>query len=396
MAEKNSNSDEISLIDLVATLWRQKWLIIVITVLAAVFSVVYALMQPNLYTATSTVLPISSSSSSLLSQYSGLASLAGINLPGTNSSDPTVKIQAILDSRELAVKVINTLDLIPKFIEEPEKLKKMSPLATAVTIFQGSVFSISVDAKTSLIKVSAKTKSAELSAQIANTAIDLLQQDLANRVLTSSGKSIVVLEQQVADQEKKVRELQNKMADYQKKNRLVAPDTQSQQGLDLYRSLIQQKITLEIQISSLQNALSADNPKITQAQAQLDAIQAQIDNYEKTGAGVGPSLSETPKALMEYANLQAELELATKIYGGLLSSLENLRLQDANDQVFIEVIDSAVPPEKKSDPSRAMICVVGTMAGGFLALFLTFLREALRKVIANPEVRAKFAKKKKM
>ena len=51
---------------------------------------------------------------------------------------------------------------------------------------------------------------------------------------------------------------------------------------------------------------------------------------------------------MEYANLTAELELTTKIYGGLLSSLENLRLQEASEKLFVEVIDSAVAPEKRA------------------------------------------------
>lgn len=394
MAEKREDSNEISLIDLAATIWRRKWLIIVITILAAALSVVYALRQQNMYTATSTVLPISGSSSSLLSQYASLASLAGVNLPTSGSSSSTTKIQAILESRELAEKVIDTLNLVPELIKKPEKIKTGSPQAAALEIYQKAVFSVSVDVKTSLIKVSAKTKSAELSSRIANTAIDLLQEDLAGRVLTSSGKNIVLLEQQVADQEKRVRDLQNKMMDYQKKSRLVAPTTQSQQGLGMYSSLIQQKMALEVQISSLESALSSDNPKITQAQAQLAAIQKQIDNYEKTGGGVGPSLNETPKVLMEYANLQAELELATKIYGQLLTSLESMRLQDATEKVFIEVIDPAVPPDRKSEPSRSKICVVGTMAGGFLSLLLVFLWEALQKLRADPEVRAKFAKKR--
>ncbi len=309
MADQNSSvAESITLVDLAATIWRQKWLVIIITAAAAVLSVLYSLSKPNIYTATSTLLPISGSTSAL-SQYAGLAAMAGVSLPGASSADPTVKIQAILNSRELATKVINELDLIPKLIKEPEKLKTISPLSAALQTFQKNVFSVSVDTKTSVIKVSAKTKDPELSARIVNTAIDLLQQDLANRVLTASGKNIVVLEQQAAEQEKKVRELQNKMADYQKKNKLIAPQTQSQQGLDLYRSLIQQKITLEIQISSLENALSADNPKISQAKAQLAAIQKQIENFEKTGGGVGPAMTETPKALFEYANMQAQLEL---------------------------------------------------------------------------------------
>jgi len=394
VADQNSSvAESITLVDLAATIWRQKWLVIIITGAAAVLSVLYSLSKPNIYTATSTLLPISGSTSAL-SQYAGLAAMAGVSLPGASSADPTVKIQAILNSRELATKVINELDLIPKLIKEPEKLKTISPLSAALQTFQKNVFSVSVDTKTSVIKVSAKTKDPELSARIVNTAIDLLQQDLANRVLTASGKNIVVLEQQAAEQEKKVRELQNKMADYQKKNKLIAPQTQSQQGLDLYRSLIQQKITLEIQISSLENALSADNPKISQAKAQLAAIQKQIDNFEKTGGGVGPAMTETPKALFEYANMQAQLELATKIYGSLLTSVENLRLQDATEKVFVEVIDPAVPPELKSEPARATMCIVGTLAGGFASLLLAFARQALQKLIADPEVRAKFAKKR--
>ncbi|PKL06064.1 MAG: hypothetical protein CVV53_06215, partial [Spirochaetae bacterium HGW-Spirochaetae-9] len=99
--------------------------------------------------------------------------------------------------------------------------------------------------------------------------------------------------------------------------------------------------------------------------------------------------------LMEFANISAELELATKIYGSLLSSLESMKLQDASEKVFVEVIDRAIPPEKKSEPSRSMICLVGTMAGGFLSVLLAFMLEAFGKLIADPEVRAKFSASKK-
>lgn len=390
--ETNEQNDEISLIDLAATLWRQKWLIVIVTAVSAVLAVGYALMQPNKYTATSTVLPISGTSSSMLAQYAGLASLAGVSLPTGSSSNPTVKIQAIMTSRSFAEKLIKKLDLTAKLIEKPEKLKDQDPLKVAIKILQDTL-SVSVDTKTSLIKVSAKTKNGVLSQDIVNAAIDLLQEDLKNRALSASGKNIIILEQQVSEQEKKVRELQNKITDYQRKNKLVSPQAQSQQGLELYKTLIQQKIMLEIEISRLENALSADNPKLTSARAQLDGIKKQISDFEKTGSGVTLPLSETPKAIMDFANLSAELEFATKIYGGLLSSLETMRIQDASEKLFIEVIDYAVAPDKKSEPSRSMICVVGTMAGGFLAILLAFIREALQKLLADPEVRKKFAAK---
>ena len=387
--------DEISLVDLAATLWRRKVLIVGVTCLAAVFSVIYALAQPNMYTAGSSLLPIAgSSTTSLMAQYAGLASLAGVSLPGASSANPTVKIEAILKSRTFAERLVSDLDLVSKLIEKPEKIKG-DPVTAAVESLREGILSVSVDAKTSLIKVSAKTKDPVLSRDIANSAVNLIQEDLKQRVLSSSGKNILLLEQQVFEQEKKVRAAQDKMTAYQRKNRLISPQAQSSGGLQLYQGLIQQKIMLEIEISRLQSALSDENPKLVSARAQLDAIKKQISDYEKTGSGTGPSMNEAPAALMEFANLTAELELATKIYGGLLSSLESLRFQDASEKLFVEVIDTAVAPEKKSEPSRAMICVVGTMAGGFLSVLLAFVLDAMKKLVSDPEVRAKFSSQKK-
>lgn len=384
--------DEISLIDLAAALWRRKWLIVAITAAAALGSVFYALSQPNIYSATSTMLPISGSSSSMLAQYAGLASLAGVSLPGASASDPTVKLQAILNSRGFAEKLIEKMDLVPILVKHPEKIKVGTPLGAAIMVFQKETFSVSVDAKTSLIKVSAKTRDPALSRDIANGAVALIQEDLKARTLSSSGKNIVLLQQQVDEQEKKVRAAQDRMMAYQRRNKLVSPQAQSSGGLQLYQGLIQQKIAAELQISQLEGALASDNPKLTAAKSQLDAIKKQIEDYEKTGGGVGPSVSQAPAALMEFANLTAELELATKIYGGLLTSLENMKLQDASEKLFVEVIDVAAAPERKSEPSRAMICAVGTMAGAFLAVLLVFVLDALGKLVADPEVRAKFSK----
>jgi hypothetical protein len=43
-----------------------------------------------------------------------------------------------------------------------------------------------------------------------------------------------------------------------------------------------------------------------------------------------------------------------------------------------------------------MICVVGTMAGGFLSVLLAFVLDAMKKLVSDPEVRVKFASQKKL
>lgn len=389
------DDDEISLVDLAATLWRRKWLIVAVTLLAGTASVVYALLQPNMFTATATILPISgSSTSSLASQYAGLAAMAGVSIPGGSTSNPAIKIEAILKSRSFAENLIGKLSLVPVLVDHPEKNMAGTPLRAAVESLSKK-FSVSTDTKTNVMRISVTSRDPTLSSRIVNGALDMIQDDLKARVLSSSGKNIVLLEEQTSDQEKKVKAAQAKLATYQKKNKLISPQTQSANGLQLYQVLIQQKISLEIEISRLESALSEDNPKVVAARTQLNAIKAQLTDFEKTGGGVGPSMSETPAALMEFANISAELELATRIYGSLLSSLESMKLQDATEKVFVEVIDRAIPPERKSEPSRVMICMVGTLAGGFLSVLLAFVLDAFGKLVADPNVRAKFFVSKK-
>ena len=78
--------DEIDLKELFVVLWSGKWLISAVTGVAAAASVVIALMLPNIYTANALLAPAEQSGggmSALMQQYGGLASLAGVSLPGS-------------------------------------------------------------------------------------------------------------------------------------------------------------------------------------------------------------------------------------------------------------------------------------------------------------------------
>jgi uncharacterized protein involved in exopolysaccharide biosynthesis len=389
--KSEADDDGISLISLAATLWKRKWLILIVTAAAAVISVGYAMKKPNLYTASAMVLPISgSSSTSLISQYANLASIAGVSLPSGGSSSSVTKIQAIINSRTFSENLVGRLGLVPQLVEHPERIKIGTPISGAVRMLRG-ILSVSVDTKSTLMTITAKTKSPTLSSTIANGALDLIQEELANRALSSSGKNIALLQLQTTDQEKKVQAAQEKLEAYQRRYKLVSPQAQSSAGFQIYQGLVQQKMTLELEIQRLESALSSDNPKLVSAQSQLAALKAQMASFEKTGGGVGPSVNDTPAALMEYANITAELDLNTKIYSTLISSLETLKLQDDAEKVFVEVIDRAIPPEMRSEPSRARICVIGTLAGGVLSILLVFIMDAVRKLVADPEVRAKFS-----
>ena len=87
---------EIELKDLILLILDKKLFISIITSIAALISVIYALSLPNIYTSSSLLAPSSTDDAmnSQIRSFSGLAGLAGINLP-QNSSKSQEAIQRI-------------------------------------------------------------------------------------------------------------------------------------------------------------------------------------------------------------------------------------------------------------------------------------------------------------
>lgn len=62
----------------------------------------------------------------------------------------------------------------------------------------------------------------------------------------------------------------------------------------------------------------------------------------------------------------------------LESELQKLMLARGAQEFAFRVIDPAQPPDRRSRPKRALIAVLGTLAGGVLSLIWVFLGHALR------------------
>ncbi len=104
---KGENSDlkykEIDLVDLFSILWKRKITVILLTSIFAVSSVFYALSVPDYYKSTvlfNVIQDEQSGFDSLASQYGGLASMAGIDIPQTNSKDRASLVMQTIQSRE--------------------------------------------------------------------------------------------------------------------------------------------------------------------------------------------------------------------------------------------------------------------------------------------------------
>lgn len=96
----NSIDSEIDLAELLSVIILGKWIIFSVTTLISTIAVIYSLLLPNIYQSQAILAPVDSSSSisGALQSYSGLAGLAGINLPPTVTDSNSVKAMNKLNS----------------------------------------------------------------------------------------------------------------------------------------------------------------------------------------------------------------------------------------------------------------------------------------------------------
>lgn len=110
----NDHEDQqIDLTELWSVVWGNKLVIVIVTLIFMALSVVYAIKQPNIYKASVLLTPTSTEEGvgALSGKLGGLASLAGINLGGKNSTKTFFALE-LIKSRVFIEKFINKYQLL--------------------------------------------------------------------------------------------------------------------------------------------------------------------------------------------------------------------------------------------------------------------------------------------
>ena len=105
--------DEVDLREIISVVWKEKIAIIVATGVVALSSIFISLSLTNYYTSEAVVIARDQQDTPL-SEFSGLASLAGVNLDNAGSS--LFKMMAIIESREFVKHLITFDDVLPSIM----------------------------------------------------------------------------------------------------------------------------------------------------------------------------------------------------------------------------------------------------------------------------------------
>ena len=383
------HGDEISLLDLLTVLAERKHVILWIAVSFAVVAIIVSLLLPKRYTASVTLLPpqqnlsMGSAIASQLGNLGGMAALAGGGLGLKNPNDMYV---AMLKSRTVEDGMIQNFGLMQEYRE-----KYLSDTRRA---FEKHA-TVDGNGKDGLIHISIEDRDPTRAATLANGYVDQYRKLSEHLAITEASQRRLFFEKQLEQAKDNLADAEEALKLTQQKTGLIQLDSQARALIESAASLRAQIAAKEVQIQSMRTFATSENSQLIQTQQELEGLRAQLGKLGGSGdsadAGLMVPKGRVPEAGLEYVRKLRDVKYNETIFEILARQFEIAKLDEAKEGSLVQVVDAAIPPDKKSSPKRALIVIISTVAGIFIGAFVVLLQAVLQRLRESPETALKLS-----
>jgi len=101
-----------------------------------------------------------------------------------------------------------------------------------------------------------------------------------------------------------------------------------------------------------------------------------------------------PAIMADISRATMESEAMRQVYTQLRIQHEVLRATVAAEIPMLQILEFAEVPNQRSEPSRAMICIIVSLVAGVFSVLLAFVMEGISSIRNDPVAMAKLRKKK--
>jgi uncharacterized protein involved in exopolysaccharide biosynthesis len=384
-----TEDDEISLLDLLIVLAERKRLILSVTATFAIIAIIVSLVLPPRYTATITLLPPQQSSSmgaALASQLSSMGSMAALAGGGLGLKNPNEMFVAMFKSRTVEDGMVQHFGLMQEYHA------KFS--SDARKAFERHV-TVDGSSKDSMIHISVQDRDPRRAADLANGYVDQFRIQSQHLAITEASQRRLFFEQQLEQAKDNLANAEEAMKQTEQKTGVIQLDSQARALIESAASLRAQVAAKEVQIQGMRTYATGENSQVVQAQQELESLRAQLaklgGSEDSASGGIIVPSGQVPAAGLEYVRKLRDVKYNETIFDILARQFEVAKLDEAKQGALIQVVDSAIPPDKHSFPKRGLIVIVATVVGFFLGGILALLQTGLARIKKDPDVVGKLA-----
>ena len=356
--------------------------IALITVIALVIGVVVALLLKPTYTASALILPPQQQQSSASALLGSLAPLAALGGGGASSllKNPADMYIGILKSETIADQLIAQFHL--RKVYRTKTLNDTRKALEKHTEFESQ--------KDSLIHVSVKDHSAQRASDLANGYIDQLYRMNSSLAISEAAQRRLFFDQQVNEERDALNKAEDDLAATQVRTGLIQLSGQAEMIIRTIAEVRAQISSDQVALQGMLTSSTEQNPDVQRLRQQIAALQSQLDKLQDDQKKLQPGDTEVPAGrvpaeALEYVRKLREVKYHETLFDLLSKQYEAARIDEAKSAPIIQVIDRAIPPDKKSGPIRSLIVLGLGFAGFVVACFWSLIAAALERMRDLPE-----------
>ena len=379
-------AQEISLLDVAILLAERKRLILYFFAVCTTIGVALALLLPKRYTATVTLLPpqqsssVSSALAAQLGNLSGLATIAG----GTLGFKPSDLFVGMLRGRTVEDAMIQRFNLMGEY--HKHNLEDTRLAFEKHTDVDGA-------AKDSMIHISVEDRDPRRAAELANGYVDELRKLSQRLAITEASQRRLFFEQQLVQAKDSLADAEEELKRTEQSTGVIELTGQARALIESASSLRAQIAAKEVEIQGMQTYATSQNAGVIQAQQELASLRQQLSKLggsEESAGGLIVPKGKVPQASLEYIRKLREVKYRETIFEILARQFELAKLDEAKQGAVIQVVDFAIPPDKRSFPKRTLMVIVAAVVGILFGVFAALISAALNYLKSNPNTGPKW------
>jgi len=355
---------KIDFFELAVALGKEKVTILLTFLTITISSIFYSLTVEPTFIAKGTLFvsspqAITVASSTLAMLGSGISGALG----GLKSQEETYI--AFFHSDRFLDKVILKLNL-----QEKNKTQKIVDIRDQLR----STVRISIDKKSNFLIIEAEDSNPNYAALLVNTFINELTSLIGEISLESTQQRLLYFEKAINKTQSELIEAKSAFRDTKEQSPVISTASLAENTF----IQIQNK---ELQINAMSYYTTKENPDIQRLEAELAALRKQLYKSDINSSSSKKADIKETIAIDKYR----EIKSLESILSTLTAQYKVAITEAYSTNPSIQLLDKAVPPERRTKPQKTKIVTVSAIAGLLIGILIGVLRIKLRKLLQNME-----------
>lgn len=254
-----------------------------------------------------------------------------------------------------------------------------SPRLTTILNYQNALDVVERAKDSGMIGLALESTQPAKAIQILNEIARLYVQQNIERTSAEAAQSLQFLKDQLPTVRKDLEKAETALNQFQIRSKSIDISLEA-------KAILDQIVGLDTSISTLRLQQAEMDRKFTPQHPAYRALLSQIAQLTDKQRQMAKQVEGLPTTQQELLSLTRDLKVSTEIYTQLLNKSQELDVMRAGTVGNVRLIDTAdVDLRNPVKPKSALIILIATLLGAFIAICWVLFRKALNSGVENPD-----------